>query len=443
MTGVEDPVGAAFFRSAIRSIAGYQRAESKHSRGTSGVEGDDGGQQQADSQAVLMRKVLMSARSRKKRGSGVSNDLGVNMLQSKLILNGHLDAEVKEQTHPEPNDLRSLTVEELMNRCKVLIEDMEKLHFGKSPDDDNTKQNVTSFGNYDPMQAAQSNCPDNAAARCEEIIETALRMSYGSDSHLTGQQSSLDSDTSQGPSGHSAAFLEMHALPVNSQQSFGMGMGVTLQERVVSEGLLLPIQVICSSVRHLKYPQSKVVAFMLLARMGLQCSDEVILHRIVPVLLLGVEDNTNPCVRALAVRSLRAVLQAVRCVNAVEANIFPQYIFPALSAKAARDTEFVVRIAFAESIGRLAETARRFLEQAHLAVQTKTITEKSVVSPNSEGNVDGNNENSAGSTANVAGGDMVCTVDFAYDAKLKALHEQVCLIRCLELSVNDTVSAVR
>lgn len=62
-------------------------------------------------------------------------------------------------------------------------------------------------------------------------------------------------------------------------------------------------------------------------------------------------------------QGLRAVLSAVRNVTGIELNIFELVVFPALNSKVVRDGEAVVRIAFAESVGRLAETAKRFLDQ--------------------------------------------------------------------------------
>lgn len=45
--------------------------------------------------------------------------------------------------------------------------------------------------------------------------------------------------------------------------------------RLVHDGLLLPLQVVLTSYRHLKYPQAKLVSLLLLVRMGVRCPDEV------------------------------------------------------------------------------------------------------------------------------------------------------------------------
>jgi hypothetical protein len=449
VTGVEDPVGASFFRSAIRSISGYQRSDGSKDKsqpsGRDGLgDGEDGGetvQGNADPQSKFMRNVLASARLRTKGGCRQS----VKPLQSKTILSGIIssgsnafggfDAGENEdplfggkdglESVPSAGDnLRTLNIDDLMARCKKLIEDMEIMHFGST---------VRSNAGDDAREGApvreNRSVPDSS-----DIINAALKMSYGADSYYTKHADQTED------------FLEMHALPVNSIHSTEDGeqtppavsavplvtgtgnMGITLQERSISEGLLLPVQVICSCFRHLKYPQSKVVGLILLIRMGLQCTDEVILHRIVPVLILAVEDPFPP-VRAMAVRALRSVLQAVGAVNAVEANIFSQYVFPALSLKVARDNEFIVRIAFAESIGRLAETAKRFLEQTHLAAQNRAVADSNATGTATTPLPPDSGLKASTSPTTNADSDVSATsvtvVDFPYDAKLKALHEQI------------------
>lgn len=147
---------------------------------------------------------------------------------------------------------------------------------------------------------------------------------------------------------------------------------------------------------------------MLLARLGLKCSDDIILQRITPLLIHAIDDVVV-FVRVTALRSLRTVLTAVRTFSSFESNIFPQYIFPAIS-RLAKDPEVIVRIAFAESIVRFGETAKRFLDREHMMAQNKVIAE--LQSSTSESN-----------DKDVSPG--VVFVDFSYDTKLKALHEQI------------------
>lgn len=192
--------------------------------------------------------------------------------------------------------------------------------------------------------------------------------------------------------------------------------------RPTFEGFLLPLQVVCSVFRHLKHPQSKLVAMMLIARLGAQCTDGVILHRLVPTLILAVEDPVA-MIRATAVRALRTLLSAVKNVSAMESNIFPLYIFPVLNNVVAKDPELVVRIAFAESIARIAETAKRFLDQAHLAAQIRASVGNN--SSDTQEMMSDDNTSNAPMIPKTAIDEGNHVVDFPYDLKLKELHDQV------------------
>ena len=52
---------------------------------------------------------------------------------------------------------------------------------------------------------------------------------------------------------------------------------------------MLVISILASNFRHLRYPQSKIVCLLLLARIGCRCSDDVITQRIIPLTLCGLE----------------------------------------------------------------------------------------------------------------------------------------------------------
>jgi hypothetical protein len=143
-------------------------------------------------------------------------------------------------------------------------------------------------------------------------------------------------------------------------------------------------------------------------------------------------------VRALSVRALTAVLSAVGSISPFESDVFPQYLFAPLSV-IARDGETPVRIAFAECLGELAETARRFLEKAHFMVMMQAIADAST-SASEEGSGKGQGRavskappdplNAAPATS--PSGTVSKTavrsgvhVEFPYDTKLKTLHDQV------------------
>ena len=147
---------------------------------------------------------------------------------------------------------------------------------------------------------------------------------------------------------------------------------------------------------------------MLLSRLGSLCNDDVILERIVPFVILTIEDP-NAVVRATAVRCLRALLNAVTEISQVNSNIFKEFIFPALDNLIAKDSEAIVRIAFAESIGKFAETSVRFLDVARFKHQSKCIS-----SATGEGGSTGEGEPAA-----------LIFVDGSYDLQVAALHQHV------------------
>jgi phosphoinositide-3-kinase, regulatory subunit 4 len=174
----------------------------------------------------------------------------------------------------------------------------------------------------------------------------------------------------------------------------------------VSGGLLLVIQVICSTVRYLRHPQSRITSLMMLSRMGALCNDTVILERIVPFVMLYIEDPIA-VVRATSIRCLRTLLNSVTEISHVNANIFKEFIFPALDNVMNKDSEAIVRIAFAESIGRFAETSMRFLDAARFIHQNKCISAAS---------------GEAGAEADPA---ALTLVEGSYDASVAALHNHV------------------
>jgi phosphoinositide-3-kinase regulatory subunit 4 len=175
--------------------------------------------------------------------------------------------------------------------------------------------------------------------------------------------------------------------------------------RPTREGFVIVIDIIHSNFRHLKNPQSRMLSVILLLRMGRFCSDGTILQRIVPLLLLGLEDPIAH-VRAASVRVLRSLLALVVAPSLLESNIFPLYIFPSLS-RVAKDSELVVRVAFAECIGVFAETAKHFLDTAHVLSLSRVAADSVGMQQQQQSE---------------GGGSMY--LDFPYDQKLDFVREQ-------------------
>ncbi|XP_073425409.1 phosphoinositide 3-kinase regulatory subunit 4 [Dendrobates tinctorius] len=164
-------------------------------------------------------------------------------------------------------------------------------------------------------------------------------------------------------------------------------------------GLLILVSVITSCLQTLKYCDSKLAALELILHLAPRLSVEILLDRITPY-LLHLSNDSVPRVKAEAVRTLTKVLALVKEVPRNDVNIYPEYILPGI-AHLAQDEATIVRLAYAENIAMLAETALRFLE----LVQLKNLSM----------------ENDPGSEEL----DEVSHPSENYDTELQALHEMV------------------
>ena len=127
--------------------------------------------------------------------------------------------------------------------------------------------------------------------------------------------------------------------------------------------MIILLQVVFSSVRHVQRTSSKFVALKLMHRIALFSPDEVRLQRIVPFVTSLLQDP-EPIVRASSIHVLASVLSTVTSFPPSDAQIFPQYVFKKV-AHLITDASLIVRVAFAENIALLAETSLRFLDVGH------------------------------------------------------------------------------
>ncbi|XP_072035782.1 phosphoinositide 3-kinase regulatory subunit 4-like isoform X1 [Amphiura filiformis] len=139
--------------------------------------------------------------------------------------------------------------------------------------------------------------------------------------------------------------------------------------RDINSGLVIVLSLLTSCMRTLKFCTSKLAALEILLMIAQHIPDEIILDRIIPYMLHFVNDPL-PRVRAEAVRTLTQTLSIVKSVPRSDANIFPEYILPNLSPTT-QDEIVMVRVAYAENIAVLAETALRFLEMVQLEQTTQ------------------------------------------------------------------------
>ena len=127
--------------------------------------------------------------------------------------------------------------------------------------------------------------------------------------------------------------------------------------------LLIYVQVILSTIRHVQRPVTKIVALQLLHRLIYYVSDDIRLQRIVPVTVSLLQDS-DPLVRAKAVQVITTTLSMITTFPPSDSKIFPQYIFKRVSHMIT-DPTIIVRVTFARCIATLAETAQRFLDVTH------------------------------------------------------------------------------
>ncbi|XP_012692948.2 phosphoinositide 3-kinase regulatory subunit 4 isoform X2 [Clupea harengus] len=188
--------------------------------------------------------------------------------------------------------------------------------------------------------------------------------------------------------------------------SSGTSEKVDRQEKVSQElcsnkepGLVILVSVITSCLQTLRSCDSKLAALELILHLAVRLTSEILLDRITPYLLHFCNDPV-PRVRAEAVRTLAKVLALVKEVPRNDVNIYPEYILPGI-AHLAQDEATIVRLAYAENIAHLAETALRFLE----LVQENNLNAEHDVNGEEAEETLHPNEN--------------------YDSELQALHEMV------------------
>ena len=130
-----------------------------------------------------------------------------------------------------------------------------------------------------------------------------------------------------------------------------------------ASAIVIFIELVRSSMRHVQRPSSKLVSLQLLQRLGKVVSDEVRLHRIVPSIVFLLQDPES-MVRAAAISTLTTIVATIKTFPPSDSQLFSQYIFKRVDHLAS-DSSLAVRDAFARSISVLAGTALRFLDTSH------------------------------------------------------------------------------
>ncbi|KPJ19703.1 Phosphoinositide 3-kinase regulatory subunit 4 [Papilio machaon] len=137
-----------------------------------------------------------------------------------------------------------------------------------------------------------------------------------------------------------------------------------------SEGLILITSLVTSCIRGLHHCTSKLYCLEILQLLCENSSSEIILDRILPY-IIHLSHDVRARVRSAAMWGVTRCLAHVVAPPPAGCNVFPEYILPELAPRAA-DSALPVRIAYANNIAKLAETAVRFLDQTQNMADKET-----------------------------------------------------------------------
>jgi phosphoinositide-3-kinase regulatory subunit 4 len=154
-------------------------------------------------------------------------------------------------------------------------------------------------------------------------------------------------------------------IECSSDNNLSPGKNTDPEERtdLSKNSILIYLQIITATVRHVQRPASKLVALKMLKCLAEFSSDEARLQRIIPVAISLLQDQ-DALVRAMSIQVLTSSLAMIKSFPPSDSQIFPQYIFKRV-AHLISDPSLVARLSFAQCIARLAETAQRFLDISH------------------------------------------------------------------------------
>lgn len=195
----------------------------------------------------------------------------------------------------------------------------------------------TFLGDYIKEFATLALSPDEKVARLRQDIHAIL---YS----LVLSKGAQSSGTSVGCEGDHVPPSTLSPLPAGS------------------DGLCIVVAVLTSCLRSLKHCSAKLQALELIRELCPRLSSDIILDRLLPYMLYLINDK-YPRVRAAAVETLTTCLTPIDTLPRSDANVFPEYILPNLM-HVTLDSAVIVRMALAENIALLAETALRFLDMS-------------------------------------------------------------------------------
>lgn len=177
-----------------------------------------------------------------------------------------------------------------------------------------------------------------------------------------------------------------------------------------NKGTEIIASLLCSSVRNARIVSSRVKGLILMQQLSDFASNYTRLQRLVPYTCVML-NNPSPLVKSTAIRTLTYVLAKITEFPASEANLFNDYILPALRPLM-NDPSDMVKVTFAEHLPLLAYEARRFLEMGEVIKQNAWRNNNAAQIGSSFFEMDG-----VGMNTN--------TIKGTYDADLNMLQDEI------------------
>ncbi|KAL4779535.1 hypothetical protein BJX76DRAFT_361704 [Aspergillus varians] len=133
---------------------------------------------------------------------------------------------------------------------------------------------------------------------------------------------------------------------------------------LTDDGVLIFLTLVVSSLRNTSKSSARVKACDILLAFAERVSDEAKLDRILPYIMILLNDRTDS-VKIAAIRALARLLELVQVVSPVNAYLFSEYIFPRIQPFVLNTNSHPnpsVRAAYASCIASLAHSSLRFLD---------------------------------------------------------------------------------
>ncbi|OJJ37742.1 hypothetical protein ASPWEDRAFT_468916 [Aspergillus wentii DTO 134E9] len=144
----------------------------------------------------------------------------------------------------------------------------------------------------------------------------------------------------------------------------GYGGHASKSQPQTDDGVLIFLTLVVSSLRNTAKSSARIKACDILLAFAERLSDEAKLDRILPYVMILLNDRTDS-VRIAAIRTLARLLEMVHVVSPVNAYLFSEYIFPRLQpfvVSSNSNPSPMVRAAYASCIASLAQSSLRFLD---------------------------------------------------------------------------------